>query len=96
MLTYTPGNNVGNCSFIWKVTTTGDVGFAECLSIIEEIKQDLPVYHTRKMKAEMLTKIGRLTKSIKPAVMRYIYRSLTGIILYYCANTYMYSCISYY
>ncbi len=76
MLTYTPGNNVGNCSFIWKVTTTGDVGFAECLSIIEEIKQDLPVYHTRKMKAEMLNKIGRLTKSIKPAVIRYIYTSL--------------------
>ena len=46
--------------------------------VIEEIKKDIPVYHTRMMIQEFIQKFGRVTHTVKPAVLRYFYKDLTG------------------
>lgn len=76
LLTYTHGNNVGSLHFIWKVESYGDSAFTESQPIIETVKKDIPVYHTRMMRKEMFNVFGRLTSSLKPG---YIYRVFTGV-----------------
>ena len=79
LLTYAHGNNVGNFNFIWKVQSTSESSFSECQSVIETVKKNIPIYHTRAMRKELFSLFGRLTSSVKPAVMRHIYRTLTGV-----------------
>ena len=80
LLTYSPGSNIGNLHFVWKVPPTLDP--VECLEqsqqCIEAVKQNIPVYHTRAMRSALFQKFGRISPTIKPAVMRYFYKSLTG------------------
>ena len=78
LLTYMHGNNVGNLSFLWKVHSNDESAFSHSQSVIEHVKEYIPTYHTRTMRKEMFQRFGRLTSSVKPAVMRFIYRSLTG------------------
>ena len=79
LLTYTHGNNVGSLHFVWRVETFGDGAFSDSQPVIELIKKDIPVYHTRMMRKEMFKVFGRLTSSLKPAFARYIYRVFTGM-----------------
>ena len=76
LLTYSPGSNIGNMHFIWKVP---DLNPLECLEqsqqSIEEVKQVIPKYHTRAMRSLLFQKFGT---TVKPAALRYFYRSLTG------------------
>ena len=46
LLTYTHGNNVGNLSFVWKVHATdeSDSAFSNSQSVIESVKQSIPVF----------------------------------------------------
>ena len=80
ILVYAPGGNVGNFHFIWKVPS--DATVAECFersqSAVEEVKQQLPVYHSRAMKSAMFKKFGRISAGVKPAALRYFYKDLTG------------------
>ena len=79
LLTYSPGSNIGNMHFIWKVS---DLNPLECLEhiqqSIEEVKQVIPKYHTRAMRSLLFQKFGRVSPIVKPAALRYFYRSLTG------------------
>ena len=78
LLTYAHGNNVGNLNFIWRVQSTSEESYSDCQSVIEKVKKNIPTYHTRAMRKELFTLFGRLTSSVKPAVIRHIYRSITG------------------
>ncbi len=80
LLVYQPGGNIGNLHFLWKVPNSGE--FTEFLEhsqpVIEAVKKKIPIYHTRAMKTAMFEKFGRISPQVKPAVLRYFYRDLTG------------------
>ena len=78
--THTSGNNAGNVHFIWRVPTTEqlDSTMDRSQRVIEEIKPKFPVFHTRAMRSEMFTKFGLVSPGVKPAALRFFYRSLTG------------------
>ena len=80
LLVYAPGSNVGNLHFLWKVPhdTQPSVCFELSQSAIEYAKKEILVFHTRAMRAAMFRKFGRVSSVIKPAVLRYFYRDLTG------------------
>ena len=74
---YSPGSNIGNVHFLWKVpddTTILDC-FEQSVASIESAKQQLPVFHTRAMRQEMFIKIGRVSQAVKPSVLRYFTRA---------------------
>ncbi len=71
LLVYSSGNNCGNSYFVWHVPDSClDQALANSQSIIEDIKKDLPTYHTRAMRSEFIQKFGRITSAVKPAVLR--------------------------
>ena len=79
MMIYSSGNNAGNSYFIWHIPDSSlDIALSSSQGVIEAIKQSLPVYHTRAMRSEFLQKFGRITNAVKPAVLRYFYKDLTG------------------
>lgn len=75
LLTYSHGNNIGNLHFIWKVS--GD-DLTHSQRTIEKVKEEIPVFHTRAMRKALFSKFGRVTPSIKPAILRALYRELTS------------------
>ena len=80
---YSAGNNCGNSYFLWQVRVPADAfsldeAFSSSQPIVEEIKKDLHFFHTRAMRAEFVQKFGRITSAVKPAVLRYFYKDLTG------------------
>ena len=78
MLTYTHGNNMGNTHFAWKVPEQGPDSFSQSQRTIEAVREQIPTFHTRAMRRSLLQKYGRVAPNIKPAVMRSLYRELTG------------------
>lgn len=80
LLTYSPGNNCGNLTFLWKYNETESIEnvFEKSLPVVELIKPLLPQYHTRAMKRTLFAKFGRVTKGIKPAILRAFYREISG------------------
>lgn len=78
-MTYTHGNNVGSLHFVWKVESYSDTSFSDSQPVIEKLKEDIPVYHTRMMRKEMFKVFGRLSASVKPSAARHIYRLFTGM-----------------
>ena len=66
--------------FLWRVPR--DVEPVQCLEAsqhcVETVRQLIPVYHTWQMRSEMFKKFGRLLPAVKPAVLKYFYKSLTG------------------
>ena len=74
LLVYAPGSNVGNLHFLWKVPhdTQPSVCFELSQSAIEYAKKEIPVFHTRAMRAAMFRKF-RVSSVIKPAVLRYFW-----------------------
>ena len=47
-------------------------------ALIESIKVEIPIYHTRAMKQEFYYLIGRVSPESKPYILRSIYHSLSG------------------
>ena len=80
ILSYAPGSNIGNLHFIWKVpeNTEPSVCFECSQPSVEFAKKQIPVYHTRAMRAMMFKKFGRIMSSVKPSVLRCFYKELTG------------------
>lgn len=78
MLSYTHGNNVGNLHFVWRVMSSDESSFTDCQKVIDQVKGNIPIYHTRAMRRAMFDVFGRLTSSLKPAVARHLYRVFTG------------------
>ena len=79
LLVHSPGNKIGNSHFLWYVP---DHSLNEALknsqTVIEEIKEKIPVFHSRLMRKEFINKFGRVSSTVKPAVLRYIYHDMTG------------------
>ena len=71
---------IGNYNFIWKAPdhVCVEACSSENLRLIEEIKSQIPVFHTRAMKQEFYDLYGRISPQSKPFILRSIYRSLTG------------------
>ena len=66
--------------FVWRydcAESTESV-MQRSLPVIEIIKPLLPQYHTRAMRRSLFSKFGRVTKGIKPAVLRAFYREISG------------------
>ena len=80
LLVYSPGSNLGNLHFLWKVPSGADVAssFEQSQSVIERIRSQIPHYHTRAMRSAMYEKFGRISPATKPSALRYFYRELTG------------------
>jgi len=59
-LTYSPGNNVGNLSFVWHLSPENSVeeSFQHSLAVVEKIKPELPQFHTRAMRKTLLKSLG--------------------------------------
>ena len=77
MLTYMHGNNMGNTHFMWKVPKQGSDS-SQSHRTIEAVGEQIRTFHTRAMRHSLLHKYGRVAPNIKPAVMRSLYRELTG------------------
>ena len=80
LCTHSSGTNTGNMHFIWRVPKDEEIKrvFTRSQSVIECIRPQFPVFHTRTMRKTMFSKFGRIAPSVKPAVLRYFYRDLTG------------------
>ena len=81
LYTHSTGGSILIQHFVWRIPDDLSVEAAlnENQKVIEKLKQDLPVYHTRAMQQEFISSYGRLTNSAKPYVLRSIlYRQLTG------------------
>lgn len=70
-----PGGSWRTCVFFWKVPNDGtDRQLSDRVAAV--LKQDMPTFHTRALKAEFQSRFGNVAK-ITPAIRRAIYRSLT-------------------
>jgi hypothetical protein len=78
--TYTHQSNVGNYHFIWKAPkyVSVEACSSENVQLVEEIKNEIPVFHTRMMRQEFYDMYGRISPKTKPYILRSIYNSLTG------------------
>ena len=74
---YSPGNNVGNSHFLWRVPDDATVD--ECLErSAASAEKEIPVFHSRAMRQGMFAKIGIISHAVKPSILRYFYKNLTG------------------
>ncbi len=73
--------SIGNYHFVWKipVNTNFDSILTVSQQTIERIKKDIPKYHHRCLRQELLQKCGRLVPGAKCFALREIYRLLTGM-----------------
>ena len=80
LCTHTPGGSVLSQHFLWKVPDDFcvEAALSENQRVIDKLKQDFQVYHTRAMRKEFVNTYGRFTNSTKPVVLRSIYKELTG------------------
>ena len=79
LLVYTPGSNIGNLHFLWKIPSSAEVTECfECSQSSIEAKKRIPIYHTRAMRTAMYKKFGLVSSTVKPAVLRFFYKDLTG------------------
>ena len=67
--THSSGNNTGNTHFVWRVPNTGRVEeiFSRSQQVVERIRPQLPIFHTRVMRKTMFSKFGRVAPTIKPS-----------------------------
>ena len=80
LYTHSPGGGILSQHYLWRVPDDFcvEAALSENQKVIDRLKQDLPIYHTRAMRREFVNTYGRFTGSTKPVVLRNIYRELTG------------------
>ena len=81
---YNPGGGIRNLQFLWRLPQESDdpnVYFEHSQPVVEKIKAELPVFHSRAMRTAMYEKFGRISPNVKPSVLRYFYKELTGELL---------------
>ena len=80
IMTYLPGNNRGNFHFVSKYCSDDsmEIVFQKSIAVVESIKPQLPTYHTSAMRKCLFSQFGQISPPVKPAVLRYFYRDLTG------------------
>ena len=54
----------------------GDI--SESQQTIEKAKAEIPIFHTPAMKTALASKFGRVSPSMKPVILRALYRELTN------------------
>ena len=84
LCSYNTGNNIGSLHFMWRVPDSRDIpeegmaaGNANAVRVIQPI---LPNFHTRAMRRHFFANFS-LFRSARPAVMKEMYRQLTGKVL---------------
>ena len=79
LFTYSHGSNVGNYYYLWKAPSaqTADLCSSENLRVVDQIRSEIPVFHTRMMRREFYQMYGRISPHSKPYILRSIYQSLT-------------------
>ena len=78
LFTYTHPSNVGNYHFVWKAPSIlPENSSTQNLKIVQEIKKEIPVYHTRTMRKEFFSLYGGLSPESKPYLLHSIYCALT-------------------
>ena len=78
LLTYSHSNNIGSLHFVWKVLESVDEDISESQRTIEKAKSEIPIFHTRAMKRALASKFGRVSPSMKPVLLRALYKELTN------------------
>ena len=77
--THAFGGGIPSLHFVWRLPT--DSSKEELVqrntTVMDKLKGDLPVYHTRAMRKAAVGSFGRIC-GVKPAFMRELYRKLTG------------------
>ncbi len=78
--TYSHGSNVGNYYFLWKAPEyiSEEACSIENLRVVEAIKAEIPVFHSRMMRREFFDMYGRISPHSRPYVLRSIYHALTN------------------
>ena len=78
-VTYAPSSNIGNLMWVWH-TDVCDINSALQSSqpIIENLKKDIPQYHSRAMRRAAFEKFGLVIKTTKKSALRYLYKDLLG------------------
>ncbi len=72
-LVYSPGSNI---QFVWKIRDPV-LCFEQTQEAVEDIRKQIPIYHTCAMRKALFDKFGRVSSATKPAVLRYFYKELT-------------------
>ena len=69
-----------NYHYLWKIPegVTIESATNENRRIINQIKEELPSYHSRSLRRAFINRCGRVAKGVKSHVLRQIYRELTG------------------
>ena len=75
---YLPGSNIGNQYYLWKVLSDDDDIFMRSQQVVQSIRGNIPICHTRAMQKVLYKKYGQLCPSVKPAALRFLYYDLTG------------------
>ena len=90
LLTYCPGSNIGNMQFFMESAASfygkchQTVMLFNVQSVIKNVKKMIPTFHTRAMRTAMFEKFAKVSGSVKPAILRYFYKDLTGMTNLYC------------
>ena len=84
LYTYSTGNSLGSIHFIWRIPE--EIGEEDLLSgnteVLRKIQPSLPTYHTRAMRKQFFNQVSLFCTG-KPAVLRAMYKQLTGKYLSY-------------
>ena len=76
LVTYSPGINLSNLHWIWHTSASViNSALQTCQPITERIKVD---FHTRAMRQAAFQKYGLISRSLKKAVLRHMYKDLVG------------------
>ena len=79
LYTYSTGNSLGSIHFIWRIPEA--ISEEDLLSgnseALRKIEPSLPTYDTRAMKKQFFNQVGLFCQA-KPAVLRAMYKQLTG------------------
>ena len=74
---YSPGSNNGNLHWIWQCTASNiDNALKICHPIIENLKKDIPQYHTRAMRRDAFELFGLVSPNTKKSTVRHLYKEL--------------------
>ena len=57
---YSPGSNIGNQYYLWKVLSDDNNIFTRSQQVVQSIRGNTPIYHTRAMRKVLYKKYGRL------------------------------------
>ena len=79
MYTCSLGSNLSNYNFIWRIPSgvTLEAATNENIRLIEDIKKNLPTYHSRALKQAFMNKYGQVAGGMKSYTLCQMYPDLT-------------------